>query len=294
MIGGARDRDAPLERARSRRRSARGSSRPSPGSTALRAAAPAPRRTDGRSASSASSRCLRACAICDPMRLRRDASADAAAAINAPSPSSRAIVERAESHRQGLVEVELVHPVHGQLDLDALAASTDSRSGRSSQARDQTPVGVVVAPEPVLDGGAPRRQLDASADGGLRRTSSIASSSVEPAQRRARRPTAVPTRARRARRPGGASSSLGSSAAPHSNHRAAAAGARGRGGLPGRQQERDRLLVARSGRLLDVMRALARPAPRASSATAPARAPPGASRPASPRRRLGAPADGGS
>ena len=54
-----------------------------------------------------------------------------------------------------------------------------------------------------------------------------------------------------------ASSSLGSSRNTAPNHRAAVAGAWGAVAFPAASRQRDRLLVARSGRLLDVMRALA-------------------------------------
>ena len=144
-----------------------------------------------------------------PMRIRRrDASGDRLAETQrrggggnegAVAAGLRGL-QRALTHLDGQLEVELVQPVDGQLDLQR-------RRCRRTLVRqivpraDEPMVGLPVTPEPVLDRCAPAR----SARRGDRRPPAAVDRSPRAAPRgtgRARRRTATPRRATRGRRHG--------------------------------------------------------------------------------------------
>ncbi len=163
--------------------------------------------------------------------------------------------ERRAAHGERLVEVQLVDPVDGQLDLE--------RGGRGRRAvgelvprADQAPVGVLVAAEPVLDGGAARGQLDP-----VRRRLGR-----EPLERLEQRRAALLELAERAQRLGQLHAQLDLAVAVLRGQQAQRGGEPVHGGgrrpCRGRRarlsQQRDRAVVARARRLLDVMGALGR------------------------------------
>ncbi len=71
-------------------------------------------------------------------------------------------LQRAAPVGEGLREVHPVQPVDGELDLQ-LGGRGARAVGQVLPGPGQAPMGVVVATEPVLDGGAHRGQLDAPA-----------------------------------------------------------------------------------------------------------------------------------
>ena len=66
---------------------------------------------------------------------------------------------RPAAHLDRLFEIELVQPVHGELDLQRRGLCRGA-VGELVPGAGQAAVGFLVAAEPVLDGGAARRQLD--------------------------------------------------------------------------------------------------------------------------------------
>ena len=214
-----------------------------------------------------------------PSTASASASADAAAAISTRRPAAASSPAPTRRRARGRSRTCRSRPPPAR--SASAAAPAPVRSGSSFQATRQPPVGVLVAPDPVLDGGAARGQLHAARDASAGAARSPRAGSR--GRRRARRASAAPTRARRARRRAARRRPPAAAAAPRANQRAAASGARGAVAAPASSS---RAIACSSPRLADCSTWWARsagPAPRAASASA-ARAWAAMPRPA--RRRL--------
>ena len=153
-----------------------------------------------------------------------------------------------------LVVVQLVEAVHGQLDLQRRGLRV-ARSGSSSHACESRRWASSWRPCQCSTA-AHRAVSSTAARGVVRGQQSTASSSVErqrsssPSERRAEASATLRSTWR-------AESAAGSSRSAASYQRRRRRGCARGGGIAGRQQQLDRGLVSRGGRLLDVMSALA-------------------------------------
>ena len=188
-------------------------------------------------------------------------------------------LERAAAHRQRLLEVELVQPVHGELDLQRRRRRRSSGRAAPPTRADEAAVRFLVPPSQCSTAAQ-------SVVSSTRRTDRLGREQVHRLEQRRAAALELAERAQRRgerhahRRPGDRCRALGSSrSAAVEPARGRGRGARG-GSLACLEQHRDRVLVAAARRLLDVVRLLGRPPPRAR----PAPRPPGRARPAASLR----------
>jgi hypothetical protein len=170
-----------------------------------------------------------------------------------PVADAARCLERGAPHGQRLLEVQLVQAVHRQLDLQG-RRGTARAVGQPLPGPGQPAVRVLVAALPVLDRGAPGRELDASRGGvgrqqvdrleqGRPAAIELAGGAQGRGQRHAHLHLAFGVRARE--------EPQGGLEPAHGGGRRAR-----RRGRPRGQQHGDRVLVARCRRLLDVVGAL--------------------------------------